>query len=119
VRSGVAFLLAAVTSAFVVAAAVAADTDRGRERPPAQLTEENKSVWMSEWVACRHLRMSALAKEIGIKITSGRPPQVAAVLIARKAEAPLYEIGDALDAAVDGCRNGILWRFYHETPSRA
>ena len=53
-RTGVVLLLAAVTSALVVAAAVAADTDRGRQRPPAVLTESNKSVWMSEWVACRH-----------------------------------------------------------------
>jgi hypothetical protein len=116
-RVAVAFLLAAVTSALVVATALAS-TDRGRSRPPLQLTEDNKSVWMSEWVACRHMRLSALAKEIGVKITSARPPQVLAILIAKKAEAPLYEVGEALDAAVDGCRNGILWRYYHETPSR-
>ena len=112
-RVAAAFLLAGVTCALVVATA-SASTDRGRLRPPLQLTEDNKAVWMSEWVACRHMRLSALAKVIGVKITSSRPPQVLAILIARKAEAPLYEVGDALDAAVDGCRNGILWRFYHE-----
>jgi hypothetical protein len=117
-RTAVALLLAAVTSALVVATAVAS-TDRGRLRPPLQLTEENKAVWMTEWVACRHKRLSALAKEIGVRIPSGRPPQVAALLIARKAEPPLYEVGDALEAAIDGCRNGILWRYYHETPSRS
>ena len=117
-RFGIAFLLAAVTSALFVATALAS-TDRGRLRPPLQLTEENKAVWMTEWVACRHLRLSALAKEIGVKIPAGRAPQVAAILIAKKAEAPLYEVGDALVAAIDGCRNGILWRFYHETPQRS
>jgi hypothetical protein len=114
-RTAVALLLAAVTFALVVATALAS-TDRGRLRPPAQLTEANKAVWMSEWVACRHKRLSALAKEIGIRIPSGRAPQIAAILIARKAEAPLYLVGDELAAAVDGCRNGILWRYYHETP---
>src|SRR5262245_25465811 len=99
-RTAVAFLLAAVLSALVAASTLAA-TDRGRLRPPLQLTEEMKSVWMTEWVACRHKRLSALAKEIRVKIPAGRPPQVAAVLIARKAEAPLYEVGDALDAAID------------------
>ena len=33
-------------------------------------------------------------------------------------EGPLYEVGDALVAAIDGCRNGILWRYYHETSAR-
>jgi hypothetical protein len=117
-RTAVAFLLAAVLAALAAATSLAA-TDRGRLRPPVQLTEENKSLWMTEWVACRHKRMSALAKEIGVKIPSGRPPQVAAILIARKAEAPLYEPGDALTIAIDGCRNGILWRYYHETPQRS
>ena len=43
------------------------------------------------------------------------PPQVAAILIAKKAEAPLWNIEAELDAAIDGCRNGILWRYYHES----
>jgi len=114
-RTGVVLLLAAVTAALAVTAAFAADTDRGRQRPPARLTESNKSVWMGEWVACRHKRLSALAKEIGIRIPSGRAPQVAAILIAKKAEAPLWNIEAELDAAIDGCRNGILWRYYHES----
>src|SRR5947207_8906799 len=113
-RTAVAFLLAAVTSALFVATALAS-IDRGRLRPPLQLTEANKSVWMGEWVACRHKRLSALAKEIGIRIPSGRAPQVAAILIAKKAEAPLWNIQAELDVAIDGCRNGILWRYYHES----
>jgi hypothetical protein len=112
-RTGVVLLLAALTFALAAAIAVAADTDRGRQRPPAQLSEDHKAIWMTEWVACWHKRLSALAKEIGIKIPSGRAPQVAAILIARKAEAPLYEFGVELETAIDGCRNGILWRYYH------
>src|SRR4051812_15367870 len=118
-RTGVMLLLAAVASALVAAAAAAADTDKGRQRPPAALTEANKSVWMGEWVACRHKRLSALAKEIGVRVPSWRPPQVTAILIAKKAEAPLWTMREELDAAIDGCRNGILWRYYHETPQRA
>src|SRR3954468_11055652 len=114
-RTGVLLVLAALTFALGVAAAFAADKDRGLQRPPARLTETNKSVWMSEWVACRHERLSRLARQIGVKIPAGRAPQVAAILIARKAEAPLWNYGAELAAAVDGCRNGILWRYYHES----
>jgi hypothetical protein len=112
-RTGVVLLLAGVAFALCVPAVLAADTDKGRQRPPLALSEESKSIWMSEWVACTHKRLGALAKEIGVKVTSGRPVQVAARLIARKAETPLWNIGDELETAIDGCRNGILWRYYH------
>jgi len=113
-RTGVVLLLAAVAFALSVSAAVAADTDKGRQRPPLALTEDSKSVWMGEWVACTHKRLGALANEIGVKVTSGRPVQVVARLIARKAETPLWNNGsDDLETAIDGCRNGILWRYYH------
>jgi hypothetical protein len=113
-RTGVVLLLAAVAFAFCVSAALGADTDKGRSRPPVALTEDGKALWMGEWVACTHKRLGALAKEIGVKVTSGRPVQVAARLIARKAETPLWNTGsDELETAIDGCRNGILWRYYH------
>jgi len=114
-RTGVVLVLAAMACVLCAAAAFASDTDRGRLRPPAALPEQNKSIWMTEWVACRHERLSRLAKTIGVKITSGRAPQVVAVLIAKKAEAPLYDLQSELAAAIDGCRNGILWRYYHES----
>jgi hypothetical protein len=115
-RTGVVLVLALAVSALVAAAAFASDRDTGRLRPPVALADAKKSIWMTEWVACRHERLGRLAKQIGIKITSGRPPQVVAVLIAKKAEAPLYD-NDAteLAVAIDGCRNGILWRYYHES----
>ena len=112
-RTGVVLMLAAVTFALVVSAACAADLDKGRQRPPLALSEESKSIWMGEWVACTHKRLGALAKEIGVKVASGRAVQVTARVIARKAETPLWNIGDELDTAIDGCRNGILWRYYH------
>jgi hypothetical protein len=104
-------LLAALLCAVFTATAFAADT--GRSRPPAQLTEDQKSLWMGEWAACQHTRLGALASEIGIKIPSGRTPQVAARLIAKTAEAPLWNLEGELRTAIDGCRNGILWRYYH------
>jgi hypothetical protein len=114
-RTGVVLVLAAVACVFGVAAASAVGADKGRDRPPAQLTEAGKSVWMSEWVACRHDRLAKLAKVIGVKVTAGRSVQLVARLIAQKAEAPLYDAATDLDTAVDGCRNGILWRYYHES----
>ena len=112
-RAGVVLLLAVVAFALCGSAALAADTDKGRQRPPLALSEDSKSIWMGEWVACTHKRLGALAKEIGVKVTSGRPVQMVARLIAQKAEAPLWNVSEELETAIDGCRNGILWRFYH------
>jgi hypothetical protein len=114
-RTGVVLVLAVLACALGVAAASAVGADRGRDRPPARLTEDGKSVWMTEWVACRHDRLGKLAKIIGVKVTSSRTPQLIATLIAKKAEAPLYDPSTDLATAVDGCRNGILWRYYHES----
>ena len=113
-RPGVVLLLALVLGAVFAASAVAASVDMGRDRPPAKLSEEHKSIWMSEWVACTHQSLGKLAKEFGMKIPSGRTPQTAARLIARVAESPLWNLEEELVTAVDGCRNGILWRYYHQ-----
>ena len=107
-------LLAAVAAG---PSAAVAERDTGRYRPPTALSESNKAIWMSEWVACRHKSLAALAREIGVKIPSGRTPQTAARLIARKAEGPLWIHEPDLVVAIDGCRNGILWRYYHEKGS--
>jgi hypothetical protein len=112
------FVLAALIGVVLATAAVAAAVDKGSDRPPAKLaeklTENDKALWMGEWAACRHMRLSKFAKLIGVKIPSGRTPQVAAMLIAQTAEAPLWNLQNELHVATDGCRNGILWRFYHE-----
>jgi|SRR5581483_6929538 hypothetical protein len=113
-RLGVVLALAVGTFVLCVQAAFATGNDRGLLRPPEQLSESAKTIWMGEWVACRHERLGRLAKIIGIRIPSGRAPQVAATLIAKKAEAPLWDLASDFATAVDGCRNGILWRYYHE-----
>jgi hypothetical protein len=112
-RMGV-VLAALLSVVFVAATFAAAGSDTGRDRPPAALTNQYKVVWMGEWAACRHEKLGRFAAQIGVKITSGRSPQVVAKLIAKTAEAALWNLQQELDTAVDGCRNGILWRYYHE-----
>ena len=112
------FVLAALIGVVLATAAVAAAVDKGSDRPPTKLalplTEKDKALWMGEWAACRNMRLSKFAKLMRIKIPPGRTPQVAARLVAKTAEAPLWNLENELHVAVDGCRNGILWRFYHE-----
>jgi hypothetical protein len=111
-RTIVVLMLAALICA---APAVASRTqDQGRLRPPVQLKNDDKVIWMSEWVACRHSSLHHLASELGLKVPPGRTPQVTAKIIAKIAEEPLWNLETEYVVAVDGCRNGILWRFYHE-----
>jgi len=112
-RTGLVLVLAASIGTLCAAAAIASVSDRGAFRPPAKLTDASKTIWMTEWVACDHTKLGALARSVGVKIPSSRPPQVAAKLIAEKAETLLYDIESERTVAVDGCRNGILWRYYH------
>jgi hypothetical protein len=108
------FVLAAVLSGVFATAAVASDRDQGRQRPPAALTDQYKALWMGEWAACRHLSLHGLATELHLKVPAGRKVQVTATVVAKVAEAPLWNLQEELSTAVDGCRNGILWRFFHE-----
>jgi hypothetical protein len=99
--------------ALAIGVSSAGAADQGRNQPPVKLSDSNKALWMGEWVACNNRPLSALAREIGMKIPSGRTPQTEAKLVAQKAESPLYDIYDGLSIAIDGCRSGILWRYYH------
>jgi hypothetical protein len=40
-------------------------------------------------------------------------PQQAANKLSKRAVKFLYETTPELKAGADGCRNGILWRYYH------
>jgi len=40
-------------------------------------------------------------------------PQQAANKLSKRAVKFLYETREELAAGADGCRNGILWRYYH------
>src|SRR5581483_6138732 len=61
-RLGVVLALAVGTFVVCVQAAFATGNDRGLLRPPEQLSESAKTIWMGEWVACRHERLGRLAK---------------------------------------------------------
>ncbi|HEY3921653.1 MAG TPA: hypothetical protein VGL76_06015 [Gaiellaceae bacterium] len=105
--------LVASAGSLGVAAAFGSGSKPGLLHPPAALSSPDKTVWMTEWVACHHTKLGNLAKSVGVKVPSGRTPQIVALLIAKKAEALLYDPQDRLAPAIDGCRNGILWRYYH------
>ena len=117
-------LLALIVGAALGAATVSAadGIDRGSDRPPASvststgrlgLSSDAKSIWMTEWVACWQLTMGHLSKELQIPIHSGVSPQQAARRLATRAVFLLYETTPETLTAKDGCRNGILWRYYH------
>jgi hypothetical protein len=106
-------LVLAVLLAVLAVAGTAAAADRGSDRPPTHFTDDAKSIWMTEWTACWRVRMSNMSKVLHIPIRSGMTPQQAANKLARRAVYLLYETAPETFAAADGCRNGILWRYYH------
>ena len=120
---GSVLLALAVGAALAAATVAAADgIDRGSDRPPAAvptptgklgLTPDGKSIWMTEWVACWRLTLGHLSKELQVPIRSGVTPQQAARRLATRAVFLLYETTPETLTAKDGCRNGILWRYYH------
>jgi hypothetical protein len=117
-------LLAFVAGAAIGVAVATADSqlDKGRDRPPASvpapdgtlgLTSDRKAIWMTEWSACWNVSMAHLSKVLRIPIRPGVTPQQAANRLATRAVWLLYETTPETLAAKDGCRNGILWRYYH------
>ena len=102
--------------------AAAGGIDRGSDRPPGSvptptgrlgLTPDGKAIWMTEWGACWRLTLTQISKELGVPIHAGVSPQQAARRLATRAVFLLYETTPETLAAKDGCRNGILWRYYH------
>ena len=108
-------LVLVVFVAVVPAAAFGAGVDKGLSKPPARLGPYHQAIWMSEWVACwRPLTMRALARELKIPNIRIQTPQQGARTLSVRAMRFLYEDPAELKTAREGCRNGILWRFYHE-----
>ena len=93
--------------------AASAPRDTGLDRPPVRLTSDQKTIWMTEWVSCWRVKMHDLSRIFHIPVESTTTPQSAARRLAKRAEFLLYETQPELVVAVDGCRNGILWRYYH------
>ena len=114
-RSGGILLLGLLAGAVlgVAVATGAVRVDRGSDRPPGRLTDDGKSIWMTEWTACWRVKMSRLSSILHIPIRAGTTPQQAAKKLSHRAVFLLYETRPELLTAADGCRNGILWRYYH------
>jgi len=106
-------LVLAALLAGLVWTGTAAAVDRGSDRPPGRFTDDAKNIWMTEWTACWRLPMGRISKVLHIPVRSGTTPQQAANKLARRAVYLLYETTPETLAAADGCRNGILWRYYH------
>ncbi len=107
----VALLALALAGASLAAGATRGD--RGNDRPPAHLSDDGKSIWMTEWTACWRVTMGRLSNVLHIPVRAGASPQQAAARLAHRAVWLLYETQPETLTAADGCRNGILWRYYH------
>jgi hypothetical protein len=101
------------SAAAVGSTSRSAGSDTGVDRPPAGLSPYGKAVWMTEWTACWREKMSRLSSIFHLPIGPGVTPQAAARRISKRAIKDIYETRMELDAGADGCRNGILWRYYH------
>src|SRR4051812_20308542 len=108
-------ILFGLVALLLPVAAAGSGVDKGTSRPPARLTNHHKAIWMSEWVACwRPQTMRELAGELNMPNVKIFNPQQGALVLSKRAMRFLYEDPVEARAALDGCRNGILWRFYHE-----
>jgi len=95
------------------AALAAGPIDKGRNQPPAKLTNDLKAIWMTEWVACDRLSMATESKLLHIPIRPGMTPQEAAARLGNRAVYLLYNTQQESTVGADGCRNAILWRYYN------
>lgn len=118
-------LLAALAISLCITSASAQPTlDRGRpySKPPARYQGEAREIWKVEWTVCGGDTMQGLARDPDVRLSLRTlrawlaiSPQYAARRLAY-----FIESGDGgggwtghnFNAAVDGCRNGILYVFY-------
>jgi hypothetical protein len=112
-RRGGILLLALVAGVLSGATIAVASIDRGSDRPPGRFDDDSKSIWMTEWTSCWRLPLGKMSSILHIPVKAGMSPQQAANKLARRAVYLLYETTPETVAAADGCRNGILWRYYH------
>ncbi len=106
-------LVVLLAAGVLTATAAATAVDHGKDRPPARLTDDAKNIWMTEWSACWRSTMGRMSKILHIPVRPGQTPQLAARKLATRAVYLLYETRPETLAAQDGCRNGILWKYYH------
>jgi hypothetical protein len=87
---------------------------KGTSRPPGTITVPHKSIWMTEWVACNQVSLKTLASQLSMKVPPHRTPLQDAKILANRAMQFLYETDAETTVAIDGCTNGILWRYFHQ-----
>ena len=115
-------LFAWIALALPGASIAAAASDKGSDRPPSvviangktlSLTDDAKALWMTEWTACWHEKMARLSSIFHIPIRPSDTPQFVARRLSKRAMKDLYITQEEIAIGADGCRNGILWRYYH------
>jgi hypothetical protein len=109
-------VLVPALAALVLCSAALADgsVDKGRKQPPANLTDDMKAIWETEWVACARLSMASESKLLHIPIRPGMTPQQAATRLGNRAVYLLYNTQEETAVGADGCRDAILWRYYNK-----
>jgi hypothetical protein len=118
-----------VIVAVVIIPAAQARPDHGRWSPPSWVRGNlnrwttNRQIWKLEFQTCWG-PMTDLAYDPDVRLShrtlrswQSVSPQYAAQRLAqyieRKTSDPGYWTGLTWAAAIDGCRNGILWWHYH------
>ena len=86
--------------------------DQGVDEPPVALSDDEKALWMTEWVACQRVSLVSLSSVLRVPVGDDSP-QVAAEKLSRRAMRDLYPTAAERQVGADGCRNGVLWRQYH------
>ena len=86
--------------------------DQGVDEPPVALSDDEKALWMTEWVACQRVSLVSLSSVLRVPVGDDSP-QVAAEKLSRRAMRDLYPTAAERQIGADGCRNGVLWRQYH------
>ena len=93
-----------------------AAVDPGTDVPPAALTEDEKALWMTEWVACSRVTLASLSSALRVPVRD-ETPEVAARKLSQRAMRDLYPTQAEREIGADGCRNGVLWRLSNPEPA--
>jgi hypothetical protein len=129
-RRSLAAALVVLAGVSVASAHGMAAADRGRAYgnvPPSFQGFYDRNNWRGDWFACAGETMQGLARDPDVRLSLSKlrawqsiSPQYTARMLAYVVEqrTGLNDDGSIDPAALDGCRNGILWRYYHPNNKR-
>jgi hypothetical protein len=115
-------LLAAGAVAGSSSAALTLDRGRAYNNVPTYFQGTDRSNWKNEWLVCASSTMRELAQDPDVHLSLRTirtwlsvSPQYTARKLAYVIElrTNLDDNGQVEAAPLDGCRNGILYRYYH------